>query len=90
MEKINWIEKIIEALKNYPYFDGDGKVWADGNRIFCETEDIADAIDDVLSALYYMTQGEKVATDIGYYDPEVDKRNNEVDRYTGWWYVELL
>lgn len=25
----------------------------------------------------------------GYYDPEEDKRNNEEDRYTGWWYVKI-
>ena len=23
----------------------------------------------------------------GYYDPEEDKRNNEVDKFTGWYYV---
>lgn len=23
----------------------------------------------------------------GYYDPEEDKRNNEIDKFTGWYYV---
>ena len=37
----------------------------------------------------YRTQGEEVEINTGYYDPEEDERNNEVDRYTGWWYVNI-
>lgn len=31
--------------------------------------------------------GEAFDLHTGYYDPKEDKKNNEEDRYTGWWYV---
>ena len=45
---------------------------------------IADAIE-----LLYQSQGEDVLVNTGYYDPEEDKRNNEEDQYTDWWYVNI-
>ena len=54
-----------------------------GDEILTRTEDEADRIADLLEALglgYANT---------GYYDPEEDERNNEVDDRTGKWYVSV-
>lgn len=34
--------------------------------------------------------GEEILINTGYYDPEEDKRNGEEDRYTGWYYVNIV
>lgn len=83
--RIDWMEMIINGLPDYP----DGNIWSDGGtEILVKTESAADTIADLIEALY-RTQGEEVVVNTGYYDPEEDKRNNEEDRYTGWWYVNI-
>ena len=57
--------------------------WSDGNDILCKTEGQAEALADFLEDVGF----DYVKT--GYYDPEEDKRNNEVDKYTGYWYVDV-
>ena len=84
MERINWFEKIIERLGDY----SKGYVWTDGDKIMCKTESAANAIADMLEGIY-RTQGEEIIFSTGYYDPEEDKKNNEEDKYTGWWYVDI-
>jgi hypothetical protein len=84
MEKINWFQEITDRLRDY----SEGDVWSDGNEILCKTESAADALADMFECLY-MAQDEDILINTGYYDPEEDKRNNEEDRYTGWWYVNI-
>ena len=52
------------------------------NELLCKTETQAEGIADFLEDLGF----EEVRT--GYYDPEEDKRNGELDEYTGWYYVD--
>lgn len=82
--RIDWMEMIVNALPNYP----DGIIWADEDEILVKTESTANTIADLIEALY-RAQGEEVLVNTGSYNPEEDKRNNEEDRYTGWWYVNI-
>ncbi len=84
MEKVNWFEKIAERLREY----SKGDIWTDGDAILCKTESAAETLADMFQTLYRV-QGEEILINTGYYDPEEDKRNNEEDRYTGWWYVTI-
>lgn len=84
MEKINWFQEITDRLRDY----SEGDVWSDGNEILCKTESAADALADMFECLY-RAQDEDILINTGYYEPEEDKRNNELDRYTGWWYVNI-
>lgn len=83
--RIDWMEMIVGALPDY----SDGIIWSDEDaEILVKTESAANTIADLIELLYKM-QGEEVLINTGYYDPEEDKRNNEEDRYTGWWYVKI-
>ena len=82
--RIDWMEMIVNALPDYP----DGIIWSDGEEILVKTESAADTIVDLIEALY-RAQGEEILVNTGSYDPEEDKRNNEEDRYSGWWYVNI-
>ena len=58
-------------------------IWSNGCEILCKTEAQAEAIADLL---------EDCGCDCvltGYYDPEEDKRNNQIDEYTGYYYVNI-
>lgn len=83
-EKIDWFYEIANRLRDY----SEGDVWSSGYEILCKTEDGANALADMFETLY-ATHDEDVLVNTGYYDPEEDARNNEVDRYTGWWYVNI-
>lgn len=82
--RIDWMEMIVNALPDYP----DGIIWSDEEEILVKTESAANTIADLIEALY-RAQGEEILVNTGFYDPEEDKRNNEEDRYTGWWYVNI-
>lgn len=83
--RIDWMEMIVNALPDY----SDGIIWSDEDaEILVKTESAANTIADLIELLYKM-QGEEVLINTGYYDPEEDERNNEEDRYTGWWYVNI-
>ena len=84
MEKIDWFNVIAERLRDY----SEGDIWSSGDEILCLTESAADTLADMFESLY-RAQGEEILVNTGYYDPEEDKRNNEEDRYTGWWYVNI-
>ena len=84
MEKIDWFNVIAERLRDY----SEGDIWSSGDEILCRTESAADTLADMFESLY-RAQGEEILVNTGYYDPEEDKRNNEEDRYTGWWYVNI-
>lgn len=84
MERINWFQEIAIRLRDY----SDGDIWSAGDEILCKTESAADALADMFETLY-AEQGEEVLINTGYYDPAEDERNNEMDRFTGWWYVNI-
>lgn len=85
IKKANWMEMIVNALPDY----SDVIIWSDGGtEILVKTESAANMIADLIEALY-RAQGEEVFVNTGSYDPEEDKRNNEEDRYSGWWYVNI-
>ena len=84
MERINWFDMITDRLRDY----SEGEIWTSGSGILCRTESAANTIADMFETLY-KTQGDEILVNTGYYDPEEDKKNNEVDRYTGWWYVNV-
>ena len=62
------------------------KIWypPEDDEILCETEQIANGIADLFDTLY----GEPTVN-TGFYDPEEDKRNGEVNDRTGYYYVTL-
>lgn len=84
MDKVNWFEDIAERLRDY----SEGDVWSTGDEILCKTEEVANALADMFECLY-KAQGEGIIVHTGYYDPIDDEKNMEVDRYTGWWYVNI-
>ena len=74
--------EICNQLPKEPYgFNGKPTIWAVEDEILCDYEDVTEIIADFLE---HMGFGE---VNTGYYDPEEDKRNNEVDKFTGWYYV---
>ena len=84
-ERIDWMEMFCNALPDYT----DDYIWCDGgDEILVETETAANAIAGLLVCLY-KAQNEDIIVNTGYYSPGEDKRNNEEDRYTGWWYVNI-
>ena len=84
MNKIDWFSEIANSLRDY----SEGDIWSTGDEILCKTESAADTLADMFETLYAI-QGEEILINTGYYDPEEDERNNEVDRFTGWWYVNI-
>ena len=84
MEKINWFELITERLRDY----SDGEIWTTEIEILCRTKSAVDAIADMLIMLYE-AQGDEIFVNTGYYDPEEDEKNHELDRHTGWWYINI-
>ena len=73
---------ICNQLPKEPHeFNGRPTIWAVKDEILCDYEDVAEIIADFLE---HMGFGE---VNTGYYDLEEDKRNNEVDKFTGWYYV---
>ena len=74
--------EICNQLPKKPHeFNGRTTIWAVEDEILCNNEDVVEIIADFLE---HMGFGE---VNTGYYDPEEDKRNNEVDKFTGWYYV---
>lgn len=85
MKKIEWFQEVVKRLPDTDI----GKIWSPaGDEVLCKTEHDAEVIATWFELLY-ASQGENVVVKTGYYDPEEDKRNNEVDVRTGWWYVTI-
>ena len=84
-EKINWFDEIADRLEEEPKH---GHIWSTGDEILCRTEEVADALADMLECLYG-SQGESILINTGYYDPVEDEENGESDIYSGWWYVYI-
>ena len=79
-----WFDEISTALEKYKGAE-DKKIWSDGNEILCPTQDYANAIADLIEALY-KSAGKEVDAITGHYDPAEEE---ESDDHTGWWYVTL-
>lgn len=56
--------------------------------ILCKDGKSAETIANILELMYKKEEIEVVIV-TGYYDPIEDKRNDEVDMYTGWHYVSM-
>lgn len=81
----DYMSLFCEALPDYP----KGNIWCDeGTEILCKTKSAAETVANLLEMLY-RKDGKEVLTNTGYYDPEEDKRNDQVDIYTGWYYVNI-
>lgn len=75
-------QDICKQLPKEPHdFNGKPVIWAVEDEILCDDENVTEIIGDFLEHLGF----DEVNT--GYYDPEEDKRSNEVDKFTGWYYV---
>lgn len=75
--------KICEALPKYP----KGNIWATKEEILCRTESAAETVADLIEQMS-KANGKEVLMSTGFYDPEEDKRNNEEDERTGWYYID--
>lgn len=64
------------------------EIWSDGSMILCKDGKSAETIANILELMYKKEEIEVVIV-TGYYDPIEDKRNDEVDMYTGWYYVSM-
>ena len=82
--KINWFQEIADNLRDY----SEGEVWSSGDEILCRTQEGCDAIADLLFQLY-VSQDEFVSIKTGLYDAEEDKRQGELDRFSGWYYIDI-
>lgn len=76
---LNLLDELLE--KNQPY--NKHGIWSNGEEIMCKTKEQAEAIADLLEDCGMD------CTLTGYYDPKEDARNNEVDEYTGYYYVSM-
>lgn len=81
---MDFFQTICDSLPDY----SEGKVWSNGSEILVKTESAAEALADIIEYVS-KANGIEVLCYTGYYDPEEDKRNNEEDRYTGWYYVNV-
>ena len=77
-------KKFCECL---PGISGD-KIRSDGDMIYCRDQEAAEILADLLE-VYYRKTGKTVTVVTGYYDPKEDKRNEEVDEVSGWYYVSI-
>ena len=81
MEKKSWTY-LVMCLQKYSEHNRHG-YWTDGEEILCKTAEAAEHLADFLEDIGF----DCVHT--GYYDPEEDRRNNEIDDHTGWYYVNI-
>jgi hypothetical protein len=79
--RVNNFEALLSRLPKSPDSAIRG-LWSDGEQILCKTEAQANAIADLVEAMAL-----HVTVHISHYDPKEDKRDNCVDKYTGWYAV---
>ena len=84
VDRFDTVTSLLSSLFGFLPDTNDHRIWTDGEEVLCETEQLAENIADFFDALYG-TQ----TVNTGYYDPEEDERNNEVDRHTGFYYVTI-
>lgn len=56
-------------------------IWTDGDQILCKRKEQASALNDLIQLT------DKETYQIGYYDPEDDRKKKDVDKFTGWYYL---
>jgi hypothetical protein len=72
-----------EILKRLPRELVEGKkFWSNDEEILSKDEVAINYVADLLDTIGYDAV-------TGYYDPEEDERNGEVDEYTGYYYVSI-
>jgi len=81
---MDWYEEIAKRLCEGRMLD----VYSDGYVILCRNEYASNLMADLIES-FYLSDGEEVIVNTGYFDPDEDERNGETDRFTGWWYVDL-
>ena len=81
---MDWYEEIAKRLCECRMLD----VYSDGYVILCRNEYASNLMADLIESLY-LSDGEEVIVNTGYFDPDEDEQNDETDRFTGWWYVDL-
>lgn len=79
IEEINPWEVYTSSLPKEP--DENNNVWFDGYEILTTSEEMQEHVYSVLRLVCQET----IVT--GFYDPDEDERNGEVDGYTGLYYV---
>lgn len=75
--------KMLQLLPKEPL--NGCEYWVAGDTIICASEKSCNALADVFDALD--NYGCNACT--GYFDRIEDERNGEVDRCTGYWYVDI-
>ena len=88
-ERTNWFGQIVRSLEKDK---AEGRVWEKDGQILCETKDGANAVADLIQALYG-AQGESVVVTTGYYDQKEDERNgskkDSMRLYSTKYFIEL-
>lgn len=74
-------EKLCQSLPQIP--TQDEPFWSNGWLILANSAEKANEMADYLDETF----GAVSVT--GYYDPEEDERNGDVDMMTGYWYVDI-
>lgn len=64
--------------------DNEPKFWTDGEKILSKDKAALNGIADMIDQL-----ADYGICCTGYYDPEEDKRNDCIDEYTGYYWLEL-
>lgn len=78
----------IGSMLNASKENGTTDMWFDGERILSQNKSDINWLMTFFEELVDETKVDFV-TVTGYYDPEEDKRNNEVDDHTGNYYLEI-
>lgn len=78
----------IGAMLNASKKNGTTDMWFDGERILSPNKSDINWLMTFFEELVDETKIDFL-TVTGYYDPEEDKRNNEVDDHTGMYYLEI-
>ena len=84
------LTEILKALPTRPRsFDtsDDPGFWTNGEEILCPTQADCDILADFLQDL--LCGNSTITVHTGYYDPEEDRRNNEQDDNTGFYYINF-
>ena len=84
MDAFDMFYHILAGVRNNkPDVDS---MWADGDMIYCDSEKLSDALRAIIEAA---DKDDSAVVLTGYYDPVEDERDGTVDKYTGWWYVDI-
>ena len=78
----NLFATIVEAISNAEV--DSPNFWTDGEKILSKDNAALNGIADMIDQL-----ADYGICCTGYYDPEEDKRNDCIDEYTGYYWLEL-